>query len=331
MQSCDGIRSPQDDNFKSKKRNIHELRPKVINQFAGESWTMYNGDSCEVLKALPDNKIHHITYSPPFLGLYVYSDSERDLGNCKTDDEFYSHFKFIAAELYRVLMPGRIMAVHCMTVPAMKSKDGYIGLKDFRGDLIRLFESIGFIWHSEHIIPKDPLIEATRTKALGLMHKQLVKDSSMCRAALPDFLEAFRKPGDNPEPCKKPKGITEYFGNDEPSNGVLSHERFRRWATTVWNDVRQTKTLNCKAAREKEDERHICPISLDVPARTIQFWTNKGDIVLSPFAGIGSEGYQAIKMGRKFIGIELKSSYYNQAVQNIKSIERTDRQKELFE
>ena len=291
---------------------------------------MYNGDSCEVLKSIPDNKIHHICYSPPFKSLYTYSASERDLGNCKTDEQFYEHFSFIAKELYRVLMPGRIMAVHCMTIPTMKERDGYIGLSDFRGDLIRLFESMGFIWHSEHIIPKDPLIEAVRTKALGLMHKQLIKDSSMCRAGLPDFLEAFRKPGENTEPCKKPKGIVEYFGENEPTDGVLSHERFRRWATTVWSDVRQTKTLNYRAARQKEDERHICPISLDVPARTIQFWTNPGDIVLSPFAGIGSEGYQAVKMGRKFLGIELKSSYYKQAVKNIKSVETTERQQELF-
>ncbi len=217
-----------------------------------------------------------------------------------------------------------------MTVPAMKERDGYIGLKDFRGDLIRLFQKEGFIWHSEHIIPKDPLIEATRTKALGLMHKQLMKDSAMCRAGLPDFLEAFRKPGENPEPCGRPKGLQEYFGEDAPNSGVLSHERFRRWASTVWDDVRQTYTLNYRAARQKDDERHICPISLDVPARAIQFWTNPNDVVLSPFAGIGSEGYQALLMDRRFIGIELKESYYIQAVKNLKSTEIIEKQMELF-
>ena len=287
---------------------------------------MYHGDSSEVLKGIPTDSIHHIIYSPPFQSLFTYSNSERDLGNSNNDNQFYDHFMFIAKELYRVLMPGRIMAVHCMTIPAMKERDGYIGLKDFRGDLIRLFQELSFIWHSEHIIPKDPLIEATRTKALGLMHKQLMKDSAMCRAGLPDFLEAFRKPGENPEKCSRPSGLQEYFGENEPTTGVLSHERFRRWATTVWSDVRQTRTLNCRMAREENDERHICPISLDVPARTIQFWTNPGDIVLSPFAGIGSEGYQSILQDRKFIGIELKESYYNQAVKYLQIAENRPKQ-----
>ncbi len=293
---------------------------KVINQAIGEGYALYHGDSCEVLKGLPDNKIHHIIYSPPFSSLYTYSDSDRDLGNCKWDGEFYHHFDFIVNELYRVLMPGRIMAVHCMTIPAMKERDGYIGLKDFRGDLIRLFQKHGFIWHSEHIIPKDPLIEATRTKALGLMHKQLMKDSSMCRAGLPDFLEAFRKPGENPEPCKKPYGLEEYYGENGPTKGVLSHERFRKWATTVWDDVRQTETLQYRAARDGSDERHICPISLDIPRRAYQFWTNPGDVILTPFAGIGSEMYVALEMDRQALGVELKESYWKQAKSNLENV-----------
>lgn len=303
-----------------KHREIPKNSPKVIAQEITDQWALYHGDSAELLQGIPTDSIHFIIYSPPFQSLFVYSDSERDLGNCNSDEQYYEQFRFIAKELYRILMPGRIMAVHCMTVPAMKERDGYIGLKDFRGDLIRLFQSLKFIWHSEHIIPKDPLIEATRTKALGLMHKQLMKDSAMCRAGLPDFLEAFRKPGDNPEKCSRPMGLQEYFGENEPTTGVLSHERFRRWASPVWGDIRQTNTLNYKAARDANDERHICPISLDVPARAIQFWSNTGDIVLSPFAGIGSEGYQSVKLGRKSIGIELKESYFKQAVKNMKSI-----------
>lgn len=260
-------------------------------------------------------------YSPPFLGLYVYSNSERDLGNSRSDEEFWHHFGFIADQIYRVLMPGRIMAFHCMVVPAMKEKDGYIGLKDFRGDMIRFCKERGFIHHSEHIIPKDPLIEATRTKAIGLMHKQLCKDSAMCRAGIPDFMIAMRKPGVNPERVSHPKGQDHWIGLDPPKHGNLSHERWRRYASSIWDDIDQTNTLNVAAARAEEDERHVAPLQLDVIERALWLWSNPDDIILSPFAGIGSEGHVALKMGRRFIGVELKESYYAQAAKNLKQAE----------
>ena len=293
----------------------------VVDQCITKDFALYNGDSCEVLAGVPDNSIHYEIYSPPFASLYTYSNSERDLGNCKSNDEFFEHFKFIAQQLYRVLMPGRIMSVHCMDIPAMKERDGYIGLIDFPGQLIRMFEEIGFIYHSRVAIWKDPLVEATRTKALGLMHKQLCKDSAMCRNGLPDYLVSFRKPGDNMEPIAHPDGLTSFAGEDEPSDdGVYSHQVWRRYASPVWMDINQSRTLNREAAREQNDERHICPLQLDVIERGLTLYTNPGDTVLTPFLGIGSEIYQALEMGRKGIGIELKASYYAQAVKNCKSV-----------
>ena len=230
----------------------------VINQVITDKYALYNGDSTEVLNNFPDESIHLSVFSPPFNSLYVYSNSERDLGNCKTTQEFYEHLGFIVEELYRVTKPGRISACHCMNIPAMKERDGYIGLKDFRGDLIRLFQSKGFIFHSEHCIWKDPLLEAVRTKALGLMHKQLCKDSCMSRAGIPDYLLGFRKPGGNEEFVSHIEGLTEFHGEDEPISGVLSHERWRRYASPVWMDIRMTNTLQYMAARDTEDERHIC-------------------------------------------------------------------------
>lgn len=301
----------------------------VINKVVTDKYALYNGDSTEVLNNFPDESIHLSVFSPPFNSLYVYSNSERDLGNCKTEDEFYQHFGYIVKELFRITKPGRISACHCMNIPAMKERDGYIGLKDFRGDLIRLFQKHGWIFHSEHCIWKDPLIEATRTKALGLMHKQLCKDSSMARAGIPDYLLAFRKPGDNEEFINHPEGLTEFYGEDEPTTGVLSHERWRRYASPVWLDCRMTNTLQYMSARESEDERHICPLSLDVSRRAIQLWSNPNDIVLTPFMGIGSEVYSAVEMGRKGVGIELKTSYFEQAVKNIKTLD-APKQCELF-
>jgi hypothetical protein len=219
-----------------------------------------------------------------------------------------------------------------MNVPAMKERDGYIGLKDFRGDIIRAFQEQGFIFHSEHCVWKDPLIEAVRTKALGLMHKQLCKDSSRCRAGIPQYLLAFRKPGDNENLVSHPDGLEYFAGEDEPTKGVLAHERWRRYASPVWMDVRQGNTLNARAAREEDDERHVCPMSLDIIERALQLWTNPGDIVVDPFNGVGSSGYQALKMKRRYLGIELKESYYHQAVKNLlraEEDEKTD-QTELF-
>jgi DNA modification methylase len=292
---------------------------KLLNQTDGENWTLFHGDCVEILDGIPDDSIHLSVFSPPYLGLYVYSNSPRDIGNCRTDEEFHLHFGFVIRHLYRVIKPGRIVAVDCMNVPAMKERDGYIGLKDFRGDLIRRFLEHGFIFHSEHCMWKDPLLEATRTKALGLMHKQLCKDSSMSRAGIPQYLLAFRKPGENPEPIAHPNGLEWFIGEDEPMTGTLSHERWRRYASPVWMDINFQRTLNVNGAREHDDERHVCPLALDIIERALHLWSNPGDIVLSPFAGIGSEGYVAIQNDRRFIGIELKESYYHQAIKNLQA------------
>jgi DNA modification methylase len=290
----------------------------VIQSTEEKNWTMYNADCIDVLSSLPDESIHFSVFSPPYQSLYVYSASPRDIGNCRSDDEFYEHFGFVIDQLFRVIKPGRVVAVDCMNVPAMKSRDGYIGLKDFRGDLIREFLSRGFIFHSEHCMWKDPLIEATRTKALGLMHKQLCKDSSMSRAGIPQYLLAFRKPGENKEPIAHANGLEWFVGDDPPVNGNLSHERWRRYASPVWMDINFTRNLSMTCAREQEDERHVCPMALDIIERAMHLWSNPGDVVLTPFAGIGSECYVAVDMGRKAIGVELKESYYKQAVANIR-------------
>lgn len=326
---------------------------KVLNQYQGKGYVLYNGDSAEVLRAIPDDTVHFEIYSPPFASLYTYSNSDRDLGNCKNDEEFMTQFSFIAEELYRVLKPGRLMSVHCMDIPAMKERDGYIGLKDFPGELIRLFESCGFIYHSRTVIWKDPLVEATRTKALGLMHKQLCKDSAMCRNGLPDYLITMRKPGENTEPIAHPDGLTEFVGENEPDapkekptltdgnkhknismvrvNPVYSHNVWRRYASPVWMDINQSNTLNKDGAREEKDERHICPLQLDVIERAITLYSNENDIVLSPFLGIGSEIYSAVKMKRRGIGIELKESYFNMAIENCKNAEFENAQKTIFD
>jgi DNA modification methylase len=303
---------------------------KILNQEHSESWSMYNADCVDVVSTLPENSVDFSIFSPPYLSLFVYSDSPHDMGNSKTDKEFMTHFGFLADDLFRVIKAGRIAAVDCMNVPAMKERDGYIGLKDFRGDLIRCFLDRGFIFHSEHCIWKDPLIEATRTKAIGLMHKQLCKDSAMCRAGIPQYLLAFRKPGENKKLISHQNGWEWFTGENPPKAGNLSHERWRRYASPVWMDIRQSRTLNYRAARDNKDERHICPLQLDIIDRALELWSNIGDVVLSPFAGIGSEGYEAISMERKFIGIELKPSYYNQAVKYLKYIENAPTQLEIF-
>ena len=296
-----------------------------------ERYEIWNGDCCELAKKLPDQSIDFSVFSPPYLGLFVYSSSDRDMGNSKTDDEFYTHFGFLIDELFRVMKPGRNVAVDCMNVPAMKERDGYIGLKDFRGEIIRQFVSRGFIFHSEHCMWKDPLIEATRTKALGLMHKQLCKDSAMSRAGIPQYLVCFRKPGVNAVPVAHQNGLDCFAGENPPETGTLSHERWRRYASPVWMDINFNRTLNYKAARENNDERHICPMSLDITERAIWLWSNPGETILTPYAGVGSEMYQALQMGRKAIGFELKRAYWNQAVLNCNDGDKaTENQTTLF-
>lgn len=302
----------------------------ILNQEHSTSWSLYNADCVELMAKLPDQSIDYSIFSPPFAALYTYSDSIKDMGNSKNDDEFYEQFKFMVDELFRISKAGRLVSFHCMLIPAMKERDGYIGLKDFRGDLIRIFQRAGFIFHGEVTIWKDPLVEATRTKALGLMHKQLMKDSSMCRQGLPDYVVTMRKPGENKNLISHPAGLCVYAGADTPDGKVLSHEIWRKYASPIWTDIRQTHTLNKNPARESKDERHICPLQLDVIERCITLWSNPGDIVFSPFGGIGSEGYQAVKMGRKSIGVELKQSYYDVAVSNMRLIETAPKQGELF-
>jgi superfamily II DNA or RNA helicase len=296
----------------------------------GANWTAYRGDCVETVKRLADGSVGFSVFSPPFASLYTYSNSDRDMGNCADDAEFMAHFRFLVAELFRVTKPGRLCSFHCMNMPAMKERDGYIGLKDFRGELIKVFQSFGWIFHAEACIWKDPLIEATRTKALGLMHKQLTKDSSMCRQGIPDYLITMRKPGDNAEFIYHEEGLSHWAGSDAPTAGNLSHERWRRYASPVWMDIRQTNTMNGRAARDQQDERHICPLQLDVIERAVFLWSNPGDVVLSPFMGIGSEGVVASKMGRRFVGVELKESYYRQAVANLRDAEMHGSEQDLF-
>lgn len=292
---------------------------KVLNEKHGENWTLWNGDCIEVINALPENSLHLSIFSPPYASLYTYSNSDRDMGNSLSDEQFYQHFDFLVAGLHRATKPGRIVCVDVMNIPAMKERDGYIGLKDFRGDIIRAFQKQGFIFHSEHCAWKDPLIEATRTKAIGLMHKQLCKDSTRSRAGIPQYLLAFRKDGENPEPVAHASGLEYFVGENEPIHGTLSHERWRRYASPVWMDINFNNTLNAKAARDNEDERHICPMSLDLIERAIHLWSNPGDVIFDPYSGIGSTGYMAIKTGRKFVGSELKERYWQQACRNLAS------------
>lgn len=275
----------------------------VIDQTIGENYALYNGDSCEVLKGIPENSIHYEIFSPPFASLYTYSNSERDLGNCRTTTEFYEQFKYIVSELYRVLMPGRLVSFHCMDLPLSKERDGIIGIRDFRGEMIRLFEDAGFVLHSQVCIWKDPVTAMQRTKALGLLHKQIKKDSCMSRQGIPDYLVTMRKPGENSE------RVTH-------TNESFPVDVWQRYASPVWMDINPSDTLQASSAKENKDERHICPLQLGVIRRGINLWTNPGDTVLTPFLGIGSEAVVALQQGRKAIGIELKSSYYKQAVRN---------------
>ena len=281
----------------------------VLNQVIKENYSLYNGDSCEIMTTIPDNSIHYSIFSPPFADLYVYSNSERDMGNCKSKSEFYEHFRFIVKELYRIMMNGRLVSFHCMNLPTSKQRDGFIGITDFRGELIRLFEECGFIYHSEVCIWKDPVVAMQRTKALGLLHKQIKKDSAMCRQGIADYLVTMRKPGDNPEK------ITH-------TNESFPVQVWQNYASPVWMDINPSDTLQRTSARDEKDEKHICPLQLDVIKRGINLWTNPNDIVFTPFMGIGSEIYQALKMGRRGIGIELKESYYNQAVVNCENAEK---------
>lgn len=305
---------------------------KVIDQKVCDKYAIYCGDSCEVIKGIPDNSIGYSLFSPPFADLYTYSDSENDMGNSRDYQQFFTHFKFLVEELHRVLMPGRNISVHCIDIPAMKERDGFIGLKDFPGDIIRLFQDVGFIYHSRVVIWKNPLIEATRTKAIGLMHKQLCKDSAMCRQGLPDYVLTFRKTGENPIPIGHGAGMTEYIGDDEQDEKGLkkSHEIWRRYASPVWTDINQTRVLSFREARTEKDEKHICPLQLDTINRCLELWSLEGDTFFTPFMGVGSEVYCAVEKKRKAVGCELKRSYFDQACKHMDALARKDNQESLF-
>ena len=292
--------------------------PYIEDDAGGEKWELKLGDCVERIREIPDGSIGYTIFSPPFASLYTYSNSDRDMGNSKTDEEFAEHFRYLVRELYRVTMPGRLVSFHCMNLPASKERDGFIGLKDFRGELIRAFQEEGFVFHSEVTIWKDPVTAMQRTKAIGLLNKQKNKDSSISRQGIPDYLVTMRKLGDNPKP------IT-HTNKDFPI--VV----WQRYASPVWMDINPSRTLQYKSAKTNEDERHICPLQLDVIERGIDLWSAPDDVVLSPFAGIGSEGYVAVKKGRRFVGIELKPSYFNCAVNNLKLAEEESHQMSIFD
>lgn len=276
----------------------------VLDQVIKNKYAIYNGDSCEITKEIPDNSIHYTLFSPPFASLYTYSNSDRDMGNSKGDDEFYEHFVFLAKELYRITMPGRLLSFHCMDLPLMKERDGVIGLKDFPSIIRQVFEDCGFIYHSKVTIWKNPVTEMQRTKALGLLHKQIRKDSTMNRQGIPDYIVTMRKPGDNPERV-------------EHTHETFPVDVWQNYASPVWMDIRQSDTLQKKSARDDKDERHICPLQLEVIQRCIELWTNPNDIVFDPFGGIGSTAYVALTLGRRAISSELKESYFKQMKGNV--------------
>lgn len=283
--------------------------------YTNDGFTIHLGDCVKWARRMADNSIDYSVFSPPFADLFVYSNSDHDMGNCRDDQEFIDQLKFLIAELYRIIKPGRNVSFHCMNLPTTKMRQGFIGLRDFRGDLIRAFQDAGFIYHSEVCIWKDPVIAMQRTKALGLLHKTIRENSTMSRMGLPDYVVTMRKPGD------AENRVT--HGEDLPVS------LWQQYASPIWSDIDQGRTLNKLPARNENDEKHMCPLQLDVIERCIHLWTNKDDLVFSPFTGIGSEGYCAVKMGRRFIGTELKPEYWNLACENIRDAKQT--QKGLFD
>ena len=280
-----------------------------IEQVVTDTYALYHGDCVEVLRGLPDASVGYSIFSPPFASLYTYSNSPRDMGNVRNDAEFFAHFDFLIAELRRVMKPGRNVSFHCMDMPSSKERDGVIGLKDFPGDLLRAFERHGFIFHAKATIWKDPVTAMTRTKALGLLHKSIRERSEMCRMGIPDYLITVRAPGES-----------EHVTHTAQEFPV---DLWQRYASPVWMDINPSDTLQFRSAREHDDERHICPLQLEVIRRGVMLWTNPGDIVLSPFGGIGSEPFVAVEMGRKAVAVELKASYYRQMVANVAAAKKS--------
>jgi len=286
---------------------------RCLGETHGANYAAYQGDCVDVLRQMPDSSIDFSVYSPPFGSLFVYSESAADMGN-STDEEFADHYAFLVREKFRVTKPGRLTAVHCSDLPMTKWKDGAVGIKDFSGDIIRIHQDAGWIMHSRRTIWKCPVTEMTRTKHVGLLYKQLVKDSTKSRGGMPDYLITFIKPGDNADPIRH-----------TPADFPV--EQWQEWASPVWMTVNQSNVLNVKAARETGDERHLCPLQLDVIERALIMWSNPNDVVLSPFMGIGSEGVSSLKLGRRFVGIELKEAYWRQAS---RYLDAQDRQDDLF-
>ena len=357
---------------------LEQTDTKVLDEAHGDKWSLYHGDCCELIKALPDASIDYVWSSLPFLSIFVYSPSERDVGNCRNSDEFWQHFAYLTDELYRVMKPGRICSIHCMNVPTSKQNHGFIGIQDFRGDIIRDFQRAGFIYHSEAVIHRDPVVDMQRTKALGLLHKQVKKDSCMSRQGIPDTMLQFakdyvgdeikgdattallrlindvlpsckidfRKGGENAEPVSGE--FKEFYGDasmmtyssmqssvdgeeytDSAKSTRKSIDIWQRYADPIWMDIDRSDTLQFKAARTDDDGRHVCPAQIGAVKRSMDMFSNPGDTVLDPFNGVGTTGHAALQMGRRYIGFELKDSYFKQAVKNLTDTEASAKQPQL--
>jgi hypothetical protein len=311
----------------------------ALDQVVTPDYAIYHGDACELVRAIPDNSVHYGIHSPPFEGLYKFTNSDRDISNNERG-EFWEHYAFLIRELLRVAMPGRLHSVHVMQLPALKQREGFVGIRDFRGDVVRAYQDAGWIFHSEVCIWKDPVVQQQRTKSMRLLHKQLCKDSSMSGQGLADYIVTFRKPGANEIAIS---GGLDHYAGDAVDVSPEAYERqaaemvakgetpwpyktwvsimtWQRYASPVWTDIRQTRTLQYRSARDEQDELHISPLQLDVIERCIALWSNPGETVLTPFMGIGSEVYCAVEAGRKGVGFELKDSYWRQSVANMQSI-----------
>lgn len=282
---------------------------KCLGETHGERFALYHGDCVEVLSQLPSACIDLSVYSPPFADLFVYSDSDADMGNCESPEAFIEQYEFLCRELLRVTTPGRLAAVHCSDLPLQKWKDGVIGLRDFSGMLIGAHDRNGWVLHDRVTIWKDPVVEMQRTKALGLLHKQLLKDSTRSRTGIPDQLLVFRAPGDNPRPVSH-------------SSADFPVTQWQEWASPVWTTVDQGDVLETRSEKVPGDEKHICPLQIDVIERAVRLWSNPGDTVASPFSGIGSEGVVALRLGRRFIGVELKLEYFQRNGQHLDGADR---------
>jgi len=285
----------------------------VIEQAQGENWAMYLGDCVQVTKGLPDSSVDYSIHSPPFSSTYIYSDSIADMGNCKDDDEFMTHYGYLIPELWRVTVPGRLCSVHCKDLPLYMNRDGAAGLRDFPGAIVREFEKHGWVYHSRVTVWKDPVIEMQRTKNHGLLYKNFQVRGEVCRQGMADFIITFRK-WDSEAEKESEKPVVH-----DPGEYPL--DVWQRWASPVWMDIDQTDVLNYQIAKDEKDEKHICPLQLGVIERCVKLWSNPGDVVLSPFAGVGSEGYESLLAGRKFIGIELKKSYWELAIKHLRQAE----------